>query len=1005
MTILKTITLSNIRRFAPAQTIELGKGATILLAPNGTGKTTIFEAIELALTDQVSRLKKNGLNPLIRDKEVQAEVTLQFENWARTVLLENNGTVKESVAGQLPDIFKTIDKVDWPYLLRLTHLLDQRDRDWFVQQAEPREAGEQLAKLPVGKDAVQVNEALGSVKIAMTKASKTAEEKQNQKKKEQDDWLTLLKQRDSATQVSDRPLVLLADLSSRISTLIDNTDPNVLALNEVSLSTLQDWRAELAATTGQYLQGQQLRFAALSSATIIPSEFDMAKIALDSARQQSNQSISERKKLEEEQAKTLLLQKELTSKITETRQQKAEVTEQIRRVRLFADAKALWASKSQELEQLALVLTTASNAILPPREQVEELRRVEAIHQTFNLRRDQHKATEKINEEARLNFLEWTDIQSKQAVQSSAIPEAERVFLEWQKKDQEKAEVVAARELDLQHAKRSLQALTATTDAIRTAVSTIASQMPKDRGDCPVCQAEYEAAELHGRIAKVLEAMDPTIAAASNQLATTIDAVQMAKNEKIEVENELKAAQATLKQMQLQLSELTVRLGVIRSLAMFSHLEIDTAEMALNLNIANLSAARTQLDEATASAPLLKSAEESAVLVGELKLKEQQLLDLQNKHAKLTDECKFAQINMDAAVTDAKNIPPIETLATQLGELETTLSGVAANQEAVGATLKNSEASLVNADAALARANNHVQAMTDSAQKIQAKWLALPLSGEPSISTLESNMQLATLALAEAQGKQAELSEIEKELARWSGAESYLRIQQQIDSQKAERSESDYSSWLENEWSLARSSAQQTKEKKDALDTFSKKLTDEIDDMSSNVKAVEPYWQALLKRLVREPRFAEINLDYASKHRKSTANVKVDLNGRAVAVADIASEAQMTDIQLSFMLSMALVHSWSPWKALLLDDPTQHHDLVHAAAVFDVLRDYIVDHGFQVVIATHDALQARFFLRKLQNDGIDARLWSLVPGKNGVQAKELLHTTYELTNNSEMTEY
>lgn len=100
----------------------------------------------------------------------------------------------------------------------------------------------------------------------------------------------------------------------------------------------------------------------------------------------------------------------------------------------------------------------------------------------------------------------------------------------------------------------------------------------------------------------------------------------------------------------------------------------------------------------------------------------------------------------------------------------------------------------------------------------------------------------------------------------------------------------------------------------------------------------------------------------------------------------VASEAQMTDLQLTFLLSMAMNHRWSPWRALLLDDPTQHHDLVHAASVFDVLRDYIVDHDFQIVIATHDALQARFFMRKLQNDGIDARMWSLVPTAQGVTA-------------------
>lgn len=71
---------------------------------------------------------------------------------------------------------------------------------------------------------------------------------------------------------------------------------------------------------------------------------------------------------------------------------------------------------------------------------------------------------------------------------------------------------------------------------------------------------------------------------------------------------------------------------------------------------------------------------------------------------------------------------------------------------------------------------------------------------------------------------------------------------------------------------------------------------------------------------------------------------------------------------------MALVYQWSPWKGLLLDDPTQHHDLVHASAVFDVLRDYISEYGFQIIMTTQDPVQARYFARKLKNDGIHTQL-------------------------------
>jgi energy-coupling factor transporter ATP-binding protein EcfA2 len=173
------------------------------------------------------------------------------------------------------------------------------------------------------------------------------------------------------------------------------------------------------------------------------------------------------------------------------------------------------------------------------------------------------------------------------------------------------------------------------------------------------------------------------------------------------------------------------------------------------------------------------------------------------------------------------------------------------------------------------------------------------------------------------------------------------------------------------------------------LDEFHAHLTNGIEKVRDKIADVVPQWQAILRRIVQEPRFSGTNLNYYKSRNRDHASVEVGLGSGNVGVADVASQAQMTDLQLSFMLAMAMVHQWSPWKALLLDDPTQHHDLVHASSVFDVLRDFIAEHGFQVVLTTHDAQQARFLMRKLSNDGIDARLWTLEPSLNGMTAKQI----------------
>ena len=123
---------------------------------------------------------------------------------------------------------------------------------------------------------------------------------------------------------------------------------------------------------------------------------------------------------------------------------------------------------------------------------------------------------------------------------------------------------------------------------------------------------------------------------------------------------------------------------------------------------------------------------------------------------------------------------------------------------------------------------------------------------------------------------------------------------------------------------------------------------------------------------------------------KLTAKTSALIHDKNTDIAHIASEAQLTDLQLTFMLAMANRYQWTPWKALLLDDPTQHHDLVHASSVFDVLRDYIIEFDYQVMMSTHDSIQAKFFQRKLENEGVQSKIFLLVDRSGGVTAERII---------------
>jgi len=200
---LKSITLSNIRRFGAKTTIDLSCGATILLAPNGTGKTAIFEAIEFGLTGKISRLGEN-ISPIIRDAETMARVSLDFGDVQADAQVSNIGDIERT--GDLRPLFPDTNPEDIPFLLRLTHLLDQREGEWLVK-ADAKVAGSQLARLPIGKDGTLASSALGGIRRAFTEQLKQAKSALEKLEAEFDEWQSLILERDLAASQSHGALV------------------------------------------------------------------------------------------------------------------------------------------------------------------------------------------------------------------------------------------------------------------------------------------------------------------------------------------------------------------------------------------------------------------------------------------------------------------------------------------------------------------------------------------------------------------------------------------------------------------------------------------------------------------------------------------------------------------------------------------------------------------------------------------------------------------------------
>jgi exonuclease SbcC len=204
-------------------------------------------------------------------------------------------------------------------------------------------------------------------------------------------------------------------------------------------------------------------------------------------------------------------------------------------------------------------------------------------------------------------------------------------------------------------------------------------------------------------------------------------------------------------------------------------------------------------------------------------------------------------------------------------------------------------------------------------------------------------------------------------------------------------SEEDYLKSLKTIVDQNNSKLLKIQEKRKAVKLFLDNVVSEADQIHEQLNSINGPWKGLLRRILINPLISDASLlSNTTVRNKLIAKTSATVHEQSIDIVNIASEAQLTDLQLTLMLTLANKYQWTPWKALLLDDPTQHHDLVHASSVFDLLRDYIIDLDYQVMMSTHDSIQAKFFQRKLENEGVPSKIYRLVVRKDGVTAEPMM---------------
>jgi DNA repair exonuclease SbcCD ATPase subunit len=986
---LKSITLSNIRRFGADTTIELSRGATILLAPNGTGKTAIFEAIEFGLTGKISRLGDN-LSPIIRDTQTMARVSLDFGEVQASAQVSNIGDVERT--GDLSPLFPDTNPEDIPFLLRLTHLLDQREGEWLVK-ADPKIAGSQLARLPIGKDGTQVSSALGGIRRALTEQLKQAKSSLEALEAEFSEWQSLTLERDLAASQSQGALRSKENIAESISDIarqaksFEQLPAGLLVppLGQDGLETVHDALEQLVQAKLDRLRDQITALAEVDGL--------IGRFVSEQARseQLGNDLIAAKQQLAEKKQDRILVatsHEQFQQELVTAQGERDAISQQLNRHVNESQAKEAVDQRKQVLETADKILASAETLASTLRTENEGNQQLGVQHELINKQRNALLLIDADLLTARELLVRWEQTLQDVAAVTGAISaeEARESIL------QEKLRIAVtsrvAAEAEELTAKSQHQALTSAADSIRQAVATIATHLPADRGDCPLCGEEHGAVILHKRVAKALEAIDPNVVEAERRLKKSTDALRECAEAVASAEAELRVCKSTIVELEHQRAGMLTDVDDLKNNALLVADTVPLAKESIRLREDANASAKLQLDNKQSNlalAPALevvdqtKNAYDSAV----------RALDAARVgRSEASSRLEQATAALAAITADAPPVKTLEELSLAQNQNTKQITDLNARVAAEQSVLDRQQAQLAELTNRVSELETQLSDAQARLATVRASWRQLSFAGDPLAEVASSHEAQLQSSVSELTRHSETLQTIQIEIGAWSKLEQARLAQGLLDRRRGELSEDEFTAKLRQRVENEQSDQKRLSLLSDAMDTLNQHLSTEIANVQKHVLAVVPRWQALLKRVVREPRFTGTNLDFRSLYRKERAEVSVPLHGELVPVPAIASEAQLTDLQLTFLLSMALDHQWSSWRGLLLDDPTQHHDLVHAASVFDVLRDYIVDHGFQVVIATHDALQARYFMRKLQNDGIEARIWSLAPTPDGVTASE-----------------
>ncbi|QKK27037.1 AAA family ATPase [Rhizobium hidalgonense] len=1005
---LESVEFSNFRIYGESYVYRLPAtpGVTLITGGNGLGKTTFFDGVEWALAGSVSRFsdipvdnRRREQNPLTRigAPEGSHRVSLKF----------SDGDPIDRGQGFVPDdtaIAHLLKKADWPEIanlhgyLSITHFLGQASTRRFSVR-KPADQWEAL-KGPAGVDRINaLRERLGGqgARLAFSRAIKERTKDLEEANRALTEWAALLAERDRSLLLSTSELALppaaVRETVDRLATQVTTEVPalvwNAAGATEESESAINRLGVFLR-TAEESMQRGSERVEALGR---LVSDFENARAENSALSLRATEIVVQRGQTADALAKAEI-------QVTEADAALATANQSARQIELRAATLARVSVAYTELtksesnsaavaHQIASCETTmkllqekrslVGQQIVEATAQREQRRR---LNERFNNARQRESIIGRLRH-ARLETQRLGELQASVSV--AELDVARREFLA----------AIELCETTIRRIEDELRRQDDRTRSMAQAVAIIAGHLHDRDTICPVCETTFAP----GRLAELANNKEGAEQPLASQLAEALADQrlqhQIAHQELSDVEGKLSTYRQQSSALAVAQSEERMFLQQFieaggQGDGLFDETEVLRVQLEIEALDLTLQEAVTQdtLETALSAAEVEFSAEVA------------RLETLHRNRGAISD-------TLEAARTVLSQYPEFwndkQGLLLDLEEQRQINSQEAvAAGERLGLSRKTASDALLTRDRLREQlANeNELKTLTDSrlnqaivrAQELTQAWMTAGMSGEPNASRLAAYRSTLAEQKARISAFGASHNTLLSGYRKWLNDESLREKQREI---KLKIESGDASDELTVTTRLTERVIESEKRLAGTQTTQRQmvQLTAGMQDRAEKyAEDVLVPLNATIQRFARAlMTWSDESIIYHAEHHATRSElrpgiVRTELDGTVSQLPMnpnlYFSEGQLSALSVSALLAASTTFSWSRWRGLLMDDPLQHNDIIHASAFMDLLRQLVRELKYQVILSTHDSSEAEFLSRKCRSAGIPFSVHELVPHGN-----------------------